>query len=61
MFIMQVEAEALRHGIGRVNVPGLGNILELPFELNLVRGAPDWKIPELPTGVWLFGLLREQI
>jgi len=51
MFIMQVEAEALKHGIGRVNVPGLGNILELPFELNLVRGPPDWKMPELPPGV----------
>ena len=47
-FTMQMEAEASKRGVGRFNVPGLGNILELPFELNLVRGPTDWNLPELP-------------
>jgi hypothetical protein len=48
-FTMQMEAEASKRGVGRLNVPGLGNILELPFELNLVRGRADWNLPELPA------------
>ena len=48
-FTMQLEAEASKRGVGRCNVPGLGNILELPFELNLVRGPADWNLPEMPV------------
>lgn len=50
LFAMHVEAEASKRGGGRLTVPGLGNILELPFELRLVRGPADWSLPELPIG-----------
>src|SRR4029079_13354066 len=47
-FTLRIEAEASKRAGGRFSVPGLGNILELPFELNLVRGPANWSVPEHP-------------
>ena len=45
---MKVEAVASKHVGGRFNVPGLGNILELPFDLDLIRGEMQSSSIELP-------------
>ena len=31
-----------------LRVPGLGNIMELPFSINLVRGFCEWRIAGMP-------------
>jgi hypothetical protein len=49
-FTMRTEAEALRRGAARFSVPGLGNVLELPFELDVVRGPGPWDSTQLPNG-----------
>jgi len=49
-FTMRTEAEAFRRAAGRFNVPGLGNILELPFELDFARGIDQWDSNDLPDG-----------
>jgi hypothetical protein len=48
MFTMRFEAEASKRSGARLNVPGMGNILELPFDLALVRGPVNWKVGSLP-------------
>ena len=45
---MKVEAIASKRIGGRFNVPGLGNILELPFDLDLMRSELS-KSVELPN------------
>jgi len=45
---MQIEAEASKRTAARLSVPGLGNILELPFELPILRGPTEWTSAALP-------------
>ena len=47
------EATILMEGIktdqsSALRVPGLGNVMELPFNITLVRGFYDWKIVAMP-------------
>jgi hypothetical protein len=47
---MKVEAVSSKRVGGRFNVPGPRNILEFPFDLDLIRGEMQSSSTELPGG-----------